>query len=56
MGLPFSNWEANRKLKECAVRIDTVVAYDPQCVFATGFDGVLGVRKRNFARVRLVDA
>ncbi len=53
-GLTSSNSEANRKLKERAVRIDAVVAEDPQRVFAAGFEGVLQVGKRNFARVRLV--
>ncbi|MGH8215728.1 MAG: tyrosine--tRNA ligase [Rhodanobacteraceae bacterium] len=52
-GLTSSNSEANRKLKERAVRIDAVVAEDPQRVFAAGFEGVLQVGKRNFARVRL---
>jgi tyrosyl-tRNA synthetase len=53
-GLTSSNSEANRKLKERAVRIDTVVAEDPQRVFNAGFEGLLQVGKRNFARVRLV--
>ena len=52
-GLTSSNSEANRKLKERAVRIDATVAEDPQRVFAAGFEGVLQVGKRNFARVRL---
>ncbi|HEX7370374.1 MAG TPA: tyrosine--tRNA ligase [Rhodanobacteraceae bacterium] len=52
-GLTSSNSEANRKLKERAVRIDAVVAEDPQRVFAAGFEGVLQVGKRNFARVKL---
>lgn len=56
VGLTSSNSETNRKLKKCAVRIDTVVAYDPQRVFTAGFEGVLQVAKRNFARVRLVNA
>ncbi|HET7930460.1 MAG TPA: tyrosine--tRNA ligase [Rhodanobacteraceae bacterium] len=55
-GLTSSNSEANRKLKERAVRIDAVVVEDPQRVFAAGFEGVLQVGKRNFARVRLVAA
>ena len=55
-GLTSSNSEANRKLKERAVRIDAVVVDDPQRVFAAGFEGVLQVGKRNFARVRLVAA
>jgi tyrosyl-tRNA synthetase len=53
-GLMPSNSEANRKLKERAVRIDNVVVEDPQQVFMPGFEGVLAVGKRNFARVRLV--
>ncbi|MGH8124792.1 MAG: tyrosine--tRNA ligase [Rhodanobacteraceae bacterium] len=52
-GLTSSNSEANRKLKERAVRIDAVVADDPQRVFTAGFEGVLQIGKRNFARVRL---
>ncbi|MBU6477690.1 MAG: tyrosine--tRNA ligase [Xanthomonadaceae bacterium] len=52
-GLTSSNSEANRKLKERAVRIDAHVVEDPQRVFAAGFEGVLQVGKRNFARVRL---
>ncbi|HJP99673.1 MAG TPA: tyrosine--tRNA ligase, partial [Rhodanobacteraceae bacterium] len=55
-GLTSSNSEANRKLKERAVRVDAVVAEDPQRVFEDGFEGVLQVGKRNFARVRLVRA
>jgi tyrosyl-tRNA synthetase len=55
-GLTSSNSEANRKLKERAVRIDAAVVEDPQRVFAAGFEGVLQVGKRNFARVRLVGA
>lgn len=53
-GLTPSNSEANRKLKERAVRIDGEVVEDPQRVFAPGFTGVLAVGKRSFARVRLV--
>ena len=55
-GLMPSNSEANRKLRERAVRIDNVVVEDPQQVFMPGFEGVLAVGKRNFARVRLVVA
>ena len=55
-GLTASNSEANRKLKERAVRIDAAVVEDAQRVFAAGFEGVLQVGKRNFARVRLVAA
>src|SRR5688572_11520814 len=53
-GLAPSNSEANRKLKERAVRIDGEVFEDAQRVFAAGFEGVLAVGKRNFARVRLI--
>ncbi|TAL94650.1 MAG: tyrosine--tRNA ligase [Rhodanobacter sp.] len=55
-GLTASNSEANRKLKERAVRIDAEVAEDAQRVFHVGFEGVLQVGKRNFARIRLVAA
>jgi len=55
-GLTASNSEANRKLKERAVRIDAAVVEDAQRVFQAGFEGVLQVGKRNFARVRLVEA
>jgi len=53
-GITVSNSEANRKLKERAVRIDGVVMEDATHLFAPGFEGVLQVGKRNFARVRLV--
>ena len=53
-GLTPSNSEANRKLKERAVRIDGEVIEDAQRVFAPGFEGVLAVGKRTFVRVRLV--
>ncbi|UGB38012.1 tyrosine--tRNA ligase [Frateuria soli] len=53
-GLTASNSEANRKLKERAVRIDAAVVEDAQRIFSAGFEGVLQVGKRNFARVRLV--
>ncbi len=52
-GLASSNSEANRKLKERAVRIDGNVVEDAQRVFMPGFEGVLQIGKRNFARVRL---
>jgi len=55
-GLTPSNSEANRKLKERAVRIDGEVIEDTQRVFVPGFEGVLTVGKRTFARVRLVAA
>jgi tyrosyl-tRNA synthetase len=53
-GLTSSNSEANRKLKENAVKIDGEVVVDAQRIFVAGFEGVLQVGKRNFARVRLV--
>jgi tyrosyl-tRNA synthetase len=53
-GLTPSNSEANRKLKERAVKVDGALVEDPQRVFVPGFEGVLAVGKRNFARVRLV--
>ena len=53
-GLAPSNSEASRKLKERAVKVDAEVVEDPQRVFMPGFEGVLQVGKRNFARVRLV--
>ena len=52
-GLATSNSEANRKLREGAVRIDGVVVEDPGLVLGPGFEGVLAIGKRNFARVRL---
>ncbi|MFZ2235814.1 MAG: tyrosine--tRNA ligase [Dokdonella sp.] len=52
-GLASSNSEANRKLKERAVRIDADVVEDAARVFAPGFEGVLQVGKRSFARVLL---
>ena len=53
-GLTPSNSEATRKLKERSVRIDGEVFEDPQRSFAPGFEAVLQVGKRTFARVRLV--
>jgi tyrosyl-tRNA synthetase len=55
-GLTPSNSEANRKLKERAVRVNGEVFEDPQQVFVPGFEGVLQVGKRTFSRVRLVAA
>jgi tyrosyl-tRNA synthetase len=52
-GLTGSNSEAKTKLKERAVRIDGEVVEDAQRLFAPGFEGLLQVGKRNFARVRL---
>jgi len=53
-GITPSNAEAGRKLKERAVKVDGNVVEDPATTFAPGFEGVLQVGKRNFARVRLV--
>ena len=36
------------------MRVDGAVVEDPQTSFAPGFEGVLQVGKRNFARVRLL--
>jgi len=55
-GLAASNSEASRKLKERAVKVDAEVLEDGQRVFGPGFEGVLQVGKRSFARVRLVQA
>lgn len=52
-GLTPSNSEANRKIKERAVRIDGEVIEDAGREFASGFEGVLQIGKRNFVRVRL---
>ena len=41
-------------MKERAVKVDGQVIEDPSTNFAAGFEGVLQVGKRNFARVRLV--
>ena len=53
-GITPSNSEANRKLKERSVRVDGAVFEDAARLFAPGFEGVVAVGKRNFARVRLV--
>ncbi|MDO4709623.1 MAG: tyrosine--tRNA ligase [Pseudomonadota bacterium] len=55
-GIMPSNSEANRKLKERAVRVDGEVFGDAARLFTPGFEGMLQVGKRNFARVRLVAA
>jgi tyrosyl-tRNA synthetase len=55
-GLAPSNSEASRKLKERAVRVDGDVFEDAQRVFTPGFEGVIAIGKRNFARVRLLAA
>lgn len=52
-GLAPSNSEASRKLKERAVRIDGEVCEDAARVLVPGFEGVLQIGKRTFARVRL---
>ncbi|KRC31154.1 MULTISPECIES: tyrosine--tRNA ligase [unclassified Lysobacter] len=52
-GLTPSNSEANRKLKERAVRVDNELIEDPQRSFIAGFDGLLAVGKR-VVRVRLL--
>ena len=53
-GITPSNSEANRKLKERSVRINGEVFEDAMHVFQPGFEGVLAVGKRNFARVKLI--
>ncbi|MEY2866903.1 MAG: hypothetical protein RIS67_952 [Pseudomonadota bacterium] len=52
-GLAGSNTEANRKIQERAVRIDNQIVEDSQLLLMPGFEGVLQVGKRNFARVQL---
>lgn len=53
-GLTPSNSEASRKLKEHAVKVNGEVVEDAQTVLQPGFEGLLQVGKRNFARVLLV--
>jgi tyrosyl-tRNA synthetase len=53
-GLTPSNSEASRKLKERAVRVAGEVVEDPQLQLAPGFEGVIQIGKRNFARIRLI--
>ncbi len=55
-GLTPSNSEASRKLKERAVKVDGQVVEDAQTVLQPGFEGLLQVGKRTFARVLLVAA
>ena len=55
-GLTPSNSEASRKLKERAVKVDGEVVEDAQQVYVPGFEGLLQVGKRTFARVLLVAA
>ena len=53
-GITPSNSEANRKLKERAVKVEGEVVEDAGLQWMPGVEGVLQVGKRNFARVRLV--
>ncbi|MGB3393335.1 MAG: tyrosine--tRNA ligase [Stenotrophomonas sp.] len=53
-GLTPSNSEASRKLRERAVKVDGNVVEDPQAILQPGFEGLLQVGKRNFARVLLI--
>ena len=53
-GITPSNSEANRKLKERAVKVEGEVVEDAGLQLMPGFEGVLQVGKRNFARVHLV--
>ena len=55
-GITPSNAEANRKLKERAVRVNGEVFEDGSLLFTPGFEGMLAVGKRNFARVKLIHA
>lgn len=55
-GLAPSNSEAMRKIKERAVRVAGEVVEDPQAAFHVGFEGLVQVGKRSFAKVRLVAA
>ncbi|HEN47008.1 MAG TPA: tyrosine--tRNA ligase [Mizugakiibacter sp.] len=54
VGLAASNSDAHRKLRERAVRIDGEVVVDEARVLLPGFEGVLQIGKRNFARVQLL--
>ena len=53
-GIMPSNSEANRKLKERAVKVEGAVVEDAGTLLSPGFEGVVQVGKRNFARVRLI--
>jgi len=53
-GITPSNSEASRKLKERAVKVEGEIVEDAGLQLSPGFEGVLQVGKRNFARVRLV--
>jgi tyrosyl-tRNA synthetase len=54
VGITASNSEAGRKLKERAVKVAGEVVEDPATMLLPGFEGVVQVGKRNFARVRLI--
>ncbi len=54
VGLTPSNSEANRKVKERAVRVDGQIIEDPSTVFIAGFDGVLALGKQKPLRVKLI--
>lgn len=53
-GITASNSEGGRKLKERAVKVNGDVVDDAQQLYLPGFEGLLQVGKRNFARVLLV--
>ena len=53
-GITASNSEGGRKLKERAVKVNGEVVDDAQQLYLPGFEGLLQVGKRNFARVLLV--
>ena len=53
-GITASNSEGSRKLKERAVKVNGEVVEDAQQLYLPGFEGLLQVGKRNFARVLLV--
>lgn len=53
-GITASNSEGSRKLKERAVKVNGEVVEDAQQLYMPGFEGLLQVGKRNFARVLLV--
>src|SRR5690606_3585493 len=50
-GITASNSEGSRKLKERAVKVNGDVVEDAQQLYKPGFEGLLQVGKRNFARV-----
>ncbi len=54
VGLTPSNSEANRKVKERAVKVDGQVIEDPSTFFIAGFDGVLALGKKKPLRVKLI--